>query len=337
MKDSKNIKLILLKNIPFILFAVVFIVFGLFSPNWFTYTNFENIIKQSSYIGILATGMTFVLLTGGVDLSVGANMFLSASVAALMIQNGAPIWVGITVCLLIGIAFGCVNAFFIVKLKMLPFIVTLATLTAGRGLTLIITKSVALNLPPQLTTGVGSGRLFGFLPYPILIFIIILIIGSVFLKNVPLGRQIYAIGNDKEASMKAGINVDKVLMFVYIFSGLLAAIAAIVSISQIGNVTPGFGEADEFDAISATILGGTSMAGGAGTVFPGALIGTVLIQMIQAGLIYMQVDLYVQPLISALIILLAVFLDSMRSRYIKKLERRNIRTEEKVIAEKTTP
>lgn len=328
MKGAKNLKLMIWKLIPFILFVIVFVIFGVSTKNWFTVTNFENIIRQSSYIGILASGMTFVLLTGGTDLSVGANMFLSGSVAGILIAKGAPVWVGILACLLVGTIFGCVNAFFIVKMKVLPFVVTLSTLTAGRGLTLILTKSEAINLPPQLVSGIGSGRLFGVLPYPILFFVVVALIASVILKYLPLGRQIYAVGNDKEIAKKAGINVDRILTFVYIFSGFLASLAAIVSVSQIGNITAGFGVGDEFDAISASILGGTSMAGGAGTVFPGAIIGTLLIQMVEAGLVYMQVDIYVQPLVSAMVILTAVFLDSIRTKYIRKLEQRNIRTEE---------
>lgn len=328
MENSKNIKLFFLKSIPLFLFVAVFVVFGFLSPNWFTLSNFENIARQSSYIGVLATGMTFVLLTAGIDLSVGANMFLSASVCGLLIARGWPVWLSLIVCLLVGFVYGCINAFFIVRMKVMPFIVTLATMTAGRGLTLVITKSDAVAMPSSLVSTVGSGRLFGVLPYPVLIFAVVAAAGAIFLKFVPLGRQIYAVGNSQENAQKAGINVNRVLTFVYILSGVLAALAGIVSVTQIGNINAGFGEGNEFDAVSATILGGTSMMGGAGTVFPGAVIGTFLIQMIEAGLVYMQVDLYIQPIISALIILLAVFLDSVRSRYIRKLQQRNIRVEE---------
>jgi ribose/xylose/arabinose/galactoside ABC-type transport system permease subunit len=325
--QNNNLKLLLLKSIPFVLFVFVFVLFGFSARNWYTIRNFENIIRQSSYIGILAAGMTFVLLTGGVDLSVGANMFLSGSIAGLLIARGTPTWLGIAACLLVGTCFGTFNAFFIVKLKVLPFVVTLATLTAGRGLTLIFTRSVAVDLPPALISGIGSGRFLG-IPYSIIFFGVVLVISSLILKYTPLGRQIYAVGHDTEAAKKAGIRTERVLAFVYIFNGFLAALAAIVSVSQIGNITAGFGVGDEFDAISASVLGGTSMSGGVGTVFPGAFIGTLLVQMVEAGLVYMQVDLYIQPLVSALVILTAVFLDSIRTRFIHRLEQRNIRNEE---------
>ncbi len=328
MENSKNVKLFWLKSIPFVLFVTVFLVFGFLSPNWFTVNNFENIARQSSYIGILATGITFVMLTGGIDLSVGANMFLSSSVCGILISQGWPIWLALIVCLAIGCLYGVFNAFFVVRMRVMPFIVTLATMTAGRGLTLVITKSEAISMPGSLVSTIGSGKLFGVLPYPILIFAVVAAFGAVFLKFVPFGRKIYAVGHSKENAQKAGINVNRVLIFVYVLSGILAALAGLVSVTQIGNINAGFGEGDEFDAIAATILGGTSMMGGAGTVFPGAVIGTLLIQMISTGLVYMQVDLYIQPIISALIILLAVFLDSMRSRYIRKLQQRNIRVEE---------
>lgn len=325
MKNYKNIKLFLLKNSPVILFIVIFIIFGILSPNWFTLKNLENILKQSSYMGILATALTVVMLTGGTDLSVGSNMVLSASIAGLLMKEGMPIPAALLACVLVGLLFGCFNAFFIVKLNVLPFITTLATLVAGRGLALVITGSVGINLPKQLISGFGAGKAFGILPYPIVAFLLVIAVMAVFLRYTQTGRQIYAVGNDAESAQKAGINVKKILTIVYVTSGVLASIAGIVSVAQIGNVTAGFGTGYEFEAISASILGGTSMAGGVGTVFPGALLGTITIQMIQAGLVYMQVDLYVQPIVTALILLFAVFLDSVRTKYIRKMEARNIR------------
>lgn len=327
MRENKNLKLFVLKKFPIILFFVIFIMFGIFSSNWFTFKNLENILNQSSYIGILATAITLVLLTGGVDISIGANMFLSASIAGLLMAKGWPIWSTVIVCIFIGFIYGCVNSFLVVRLKIVPFIATLGTMTAGRGLALILTGSATVSLPKQLISGFGSGKLMGIIPYPIIIFLLIIIVVAVFLRYVPLGRRIYAVGNDAECAKKAGINVNKTISIVYITCGILAAIAGIVSAAQIGNVSAGFGVGYEFNAIAASVLGGTSMIGGIGTVFPGALIGTLIMQMIQAGLVYMQVDLYIQPIVNATIILLAVFLDSVRTNYIKRLDARNIRVD----------
>lgn len=328
MRTTKNLRLILLQNIPIALFVLVFLVFGVSSKNWFTWANFSNILTQSSYIGILTVGITLVLLTGGTDLSVGANMYLSASIAGLLIRAGVNIPVSLLACLLVGIVFGCVNAFFVVKVKIPPFVVTIGTLTAGRGIALLLTNSEQIPMPQTLISGIGSGKLLGVIPYPVIIFALVVVVVAVLLKSTTVGRQLYAVGFDKEAAQKGGIPVSGVLAKAYILCGFLAALSAIVSIAQIGSVIPAFGEGYEFNAISASVLGGTSLAGGIGSIFPGVVIGTILIQMVEAGLVFMQVDLYIQPLISALVILLAVFLDSVRTRYILKLQQRNIRTEE---------
>lgn len=334
MKETGNkIKLGLLKNTSAVLFAIIFIIFGILSPRFLTYQNFENILTQASYIGILAVGMTFVLLTGGIDLSIGSVMYLSAATAGVLIRDiNMPVWLALLIAILIGLLFGAFNAFAIIKLKILPFVVTLSTMVAGRGITLLITKSKAVTLPDTITS-IGSTRIFG-IPLPIIIFAIIVIIAYIFLKMTPLGRQIYAIGNDAEAAKKAGLKPEKIIATVYILCAVMAAIGGIISVSQIGIINAGFGEGDEFDAIAAAVLGGTSLMGGIGSVFPGTVIGTVLIQMVQAGLVYLQVDLYIQPLVSAGIIFLAVFLDGIRNIQVQKLEKRNIRTEKVLVGKK---
>jgi ribose transport system permease protein len=321
-----KLRLLALKNTSIILFIVVFVIFGIMSPKFFALKNFETIATGASYIGIIAVGMTFVLLTGGIDLSVGSVMYVSAAVCGLLISKyNAPIWIALIAAMVVGITVGAFNAFAIIKLKILPFIVTLSTMVAARGIGLFITKSKAVNFPDSITS-IGSVRVIG-IPLPMIIFALVVFVAYLFLTKTPLGRQIYAVGNDFEAAKKTGINTEKTLATVYIVCGLLAAIGGIVSVSQLGIVTAGFGDGDEFDAIAAAVLGGASLFGGIGSVFPGTVIGTVLIQMVQAGLVYIQADLYIQPIISAGIIFLAVFLDSVRIGQITKLERRNIRTE----------
>jgi ribose transport system permease protein len=321
-----KIQIFILKNIPYILFALIFIVFGILSPRFFQYDNFESIATSAAYIGIATVGMTFVLLIGGIDLSVGSNMFMSAACVGLMIQNWKfPIWLALLCGVLIGTILGAFNAFCIVKLKILPFLVTLSMLVTIRGLTQLLTQSQEVPLPDSISS-FGADKFLG-IPLTIIIYVVILVIAFVIQKYTSLGRQIYAVGNDPEGAKKAGINSDGVIYFIYIFCGFLAAIAGIVSVSQQGSVNAGFGEGEEFKAISAAVLGGTSLFGGVGTILPGAVIGTVLIQMVQSGLVYIQMDLYVQPLVTAGIIFLAVFLDSIRNRQITKIERRKIRVE----------
>jgi len=327
-RATEKLMLIALRNVPLILFALIFVVFGLLSPRFFQYRNFENIIKQASYIGMVAVGMTFVLLTAGIDLSVGSNMYLSAVVAGLLINRcGAPVWLALVCCLGVGLAFGAFNAVAVAKLRMIPFVVTLGTLVAGRGLALWLTKSKAVPFPDSVIR-IGSVRLFGIVPLPIVLFATVVFCAHIFLQRTASGRQMYAVGRDLEAARKAGINADRIRATAYVICGLLAALGGFISVAQLGIVNAGFGEGDEFDAIAAAVLGGTSLFGGRGSVFPGTVLGAVLIQMVTAGLVFTQVDLYLQPLVAAAIIFLAVFLDSLRHKQLARLGRRHIRIED---------
>lgn len=313
-----------LSNTSIILFLLLFVVFGLIAPRFFTGKNLENILFSASYIGILATGMTFVLLAGGIDLSVGSNMYLSGIIAGLLINNvGAPVWLAFLVAMVVGAVYGLINAFFITRLKIVPFIVTLSTLIAGRGIGLLITRSKSVDLPPNVNA-LSTTDVLGFIPGPIFVFALVVLVAHLVLSRTQFGRQVYALGNNDEAAQKAGINDRRLLTQIYVVSGVLAAVAGLVSLSQIGRIQPNFGEAYELDAIAAAVLGGASLFGGIGSIFPGTVVGTLMIEMIDAGLVFANVDIYLQPIVLAAIIFFAVFLDSVRSRQIARLERRNI-------------
>ncbi len=326
--NKKQIPLILLQNMPLVLFILILLLFGMLSNRFLQIESLLTITKQASYIGIVAVGITFVLLTAGIDLSVGSNMYLSAIVAGVLINSySVPVWLALIACLGVGFIFGSINAFFITRVKIIPFIVTLATMVAGRGLGLMITKSRAVSFPDSVVQ-IGSIQVFGFLPLPIVIFAAVVIFAHVFLKQLQIGRQIYAVGNDITAAEKAGINTVRVLASTYVVCGVLAALGGFISVAQLGIVNAGFGRGDEFDAIAAAVLGGVSLFGGIGTVFPGTVLGAILIQMVWRGLVFTQVDLYLQPLVFAGILFVAVFLDSVKNHYLAKLRRRHIRTDE---------
>jgi ribose transport system permease protein len=317
-----------LNNIPLLLFALIFIVFGLIAPQSLRYQSLENAIKQASYVGIIAVGMTFVLLTGGIDLSVGSNMYVSAAIAGLAIQHySIGPWLALILCLCVGASFGAVNAFAVAKLKIMPFVVTLAMMVAGRGIGLMFTKSRAVNFPDSVT-GLGSAELFGLVPYPIVVFAAVVFCAWLLLERTALGRQIYAVGFSKENAHKAGVNTDRAIVTAYVLCGVFASLGGYISVAQLGNVNAGFGKGDEFDAIAAAVLGGVSLFGGAGRVFPGVVLGAVFIQAVSIGLVSARVDLYLHPLIAAAFIFFAVLIDSLRNAYIAKLGRRNIRVEE---------
>lgn len=319
--------MIVLRNVPMLMFIGTFVVFGLLSPRFLEYQSLENIAKQASYIGIVAVGMTFVLLTAGIDLSVGSNMYVSAVTAGLLMERYAvsPV-LALLVCLGVGLAFGLVNALAVTRLHIIPFVVTLATQFAGRGLGWMLSKSRAVAFP-QSVTGLGAAELLG-IPGPIVIFACVVLVAWIVLNRTTLGRQIYAVGYGSEVAHKAGINVPRVQATAYVICGVLASLGGFISVAQLGNVNSGFGEMVEFQAIAAAVLGGTSLFGGIGNVFPGTVLGALLIQMVWAGLVATRTDLYLQPLIAAGIIFIAVLLDSLRNTVLARLGRHNIRIEE---------
>ena len=305
-----------------ILFALVVLVFGLMSPTFFTGKNALNILTQASSTGILAVGMTFVLLTAGVDLSVGSIMFVAAAVGGKLALSGAPLPVVLAVMLGLGGLYGALNALCITRLAIMAFIVTLATRYFGRGLGLRITETRAMNLPESFYE-LGAARIIG-VPLPVLVFTAVVLVAHLILTRTPFGRQIYAVGGDAEAARKAGIPTRAILFSVYVIGGLCAAMAGIVALSQAPAVSPGFGNNREFMAIAAAVLGGTSLFGGRGAVFPGTVLGAVLIQTIENGLNILNVNPYLYPLITSAVIFVAVLLDAVRNRVLARAARRKI-------------
>jgi ribose transport system permease protein len=321
-----RLRLLMLNNAPLGLFMIVLAVFGALSPRFFTGPNLANIIVQSSSTAIVAIGMTFVLLTAGVDLSVGAVMFVAAAVAGKMVLAGAPLWLALVVILVIGLACGALNAFFITRLRLIAFVVTLATLYVGRGFALWLTETRAMNLPASFLN-LGTNRWVG-LPVPIWILAAVLAVAHLVLSRTMFGRQVYAVGQDLEGARKAGIKTGRILAAVYVISGFTAAVGGILALAQLGSVSPTFGMNKEFSAIAAAVLGGTSLFGGRGRVFPGTVLGAVLIQSVENGLVIVNADPYLYPLVTSGIIFLAVLLDSVRTGLFAKWSRRPIRVEE---------
>ena len=314
--------LLALNNAPAALFAVVLALFGLLSPQFLTGQNLTNIGVQGSSTAILAIGMTFVLLTGGVDLSVGATMFIGAAIAGKLVLGGESFGVALVAMLAAGAAWGGVNALLITRAGVMPFVVTLGTLYIGRGLALWITETRAMNLPESFLQ-LGAAKLAG-VPVPIMVFATVLALAHLTLTRTPFGRQIYAVGADLDAARKAGLRTGRILFGVYLICGMCAALGGIISLAQIGAVSPKFGENREFAAIAAAVLGGTSLFGGRGQVFPGTVIGALLIQSVESGLVILNADPYLYPLITSAIIFVAVLLDSLRNQVIARIARRKI-------------
>lgn len=302
----------LLDFAPLLLFAAVIAFFGTQSGKFLEPRNLVNIVVQASSTGIVAVGMTFVLLTAGVDLSVGSIMFVTAAIAGKMALAGWPLPSALLVMVGVALAFSAFNAFFVTRIRVVAFIVTLATLFIGRGLGLRITETRALNLPDSFLQ-LGAARFLG-VPLPAWLFAIVLIIAHLVLTRTPFGRQVLAVGHDPEMARKAGIQTNRILAAVYLISGLCAAIAAMVTLGQLGAVSPKFGEQKEFAAIAAAVLGGTSLFGGRGNVLPGTLLGALLIQAIENGLVVINANPYLYPMVTSVVIFAAVVLENLRRR-----------------------
>lgn len=270
--------------------------------------------------------MTFVLLTAGVDLSVGAIMFVAAAVAGKLLLSGYSLPLSLFAMLATGLCFGMFNAILVTRLRIVAFIATLGTLYAGRGLGLWMTKTRAMNLPSGFLE-LGTERLFG-VPLPIIVFCLVLVLAHLTLTRTPFGRQLYAVGSNLEAARKAGINTRRLLGSVYVICGLCAGIGCFLSLTQLGAVSPTFGTNREFAAIAAAVLGGTSLFGGRGSVFPGTVMGAVLIQSIENGLVIVNADPYLYPLVTSGIIFVAVLIDSSRRRLLEHLQPRKLAGEQ---------
>lgn len=294
------------------LFILILATFGLLSPQFFTLQNLINVLIQASSLAIIATGMTFVLLTAGIDLSVGSVMFLAGVISGKMVVSGAPLWLACIIVLITGIVYGFMNAFFIYRFKIIPFIVTLATFYMGRGLGLYLSDTRAINLPEPFLQ-IGSAKFLG-VPFPIVIMVLVVAIAHIFLTKTAFGRQIYAVGNNADKARKAGLPVNNILLSVYLICGFCAATGGLVAIAQLGAISPTFGIQSEFMAIAAAVLGGTSLFGGKGKVFPGTVVGAIMIQALQSGLVMVNADPYLYPLITGGVIFLIVLIDSIRHK-----------------------
>ena len=297
-----------------LLLVILFVGMGLSlaSDTFLSVANFTNVARQISINGILAVGVTFVLLTAGVDLSLGSVVALSGVACATFAHPGEhTVFVPIAVGLMTGAACGLLNGVLVTRGGVAPFIVTLGMMTIARGLALIFSggRPVA-NMSNELTA--LAGDIWG-IPIPVLCFAGVALAAWFFLKNFRLGRHIYAVGGNENAARAAGVPVERVKLFAYGLCGLLTGLAGVVLAARITTGQPNAGQAYELDAIAAVVIGGTSLAGGVGTI-TGTLLGVLLIGVINNGLDLMGVSSYYQAVIKGVIIVGAVWLDRRQAR-----------------------
>ena len=294
----------------FVAFAIICLVLALSTPRFFTVSNLMTIGNQVSINALLAFGVTFVIITGGIDLSLGSMVAVTGVVAAMFAHPDTyPVIVPIFIGLAAGSAMGAFNGLVITKSKVPPFIVTLGTMTIGRGLALILSKGRPVSNLSDSFNFIGGGNLFG-IPFPIIILIVAFVVCSIVLNKTILGRYMYAVGGNEPAARASGIRVSRVKMWVYTICGLLSAMGGILLTSRITTGQPNAGSGFELDAIAAAIIGGTSTSGGTGSM-TGTLIGALLIGVISNSLDLLNVTSYYQQVVMGAIIIGAVVLDSV--------------------------
>lgn len=308
-QNGSDWKRFLIKYAVYFALMVLFIILSFASPVFLTANNLINVLRQMSVIGIISVGMTLVIITGGIDLSVGAVVAMTAVVATSLAQTEGsyPLGAALLIGVLVGAAMGSFTGFFVAKINVAPFIATLATMTIGRGLALVYTDGKPISKLSPAYTFIGKGTVGG-IPVPVVIFLVVVALGVFLLHFTKFGRHIYAIGGNEKSAIVSGINAVKIKFFVYLISGVLSSIAAIVLSARIQTGQPAAGDGYELDAITAVVIGGTSLSGGTGTIL-GTIIGILIIGFMSNGLDLMGVSAYYQKVIKGIIILIAVTID----------------------------
>lgn len=289
---------------------IVCAVLSVLTPRFLTVQNLMIIVTQVSINALLAFGVTFVIITGGIDLSIGSIVAVTGVVAASFAHPDTfPVVVPVGVGLLAGLAFGAFNGFVITRSKVPPFIVTLGTMTIGRGLALILSKGRPISNLSDAFNFLGGGKVLG-VPMLVIILLIAFVLCAIVLRKTVIGRYMYAVGGNEQAARASGISLSRVKLVVYTLCGGLAGLAGILLTSRITTGQPNAGAGFELDAIAAAIIGGTSTSGGTGTI-TGTLLGALLIGVISNGLDLMNVTSYYQQVVMGAIIIGAVVLDSV--------------------------
>ncbi|CQR24784.1 ribose ABC transporter permease [Streptococcus varani] len=289
------------------------VVITMINPNFLTTNNLLNLLLQVTANGFIAFGMTFVILTGGIDLSVGSILALSSALTAGLIAAGVPVPFAIVLAICLGGIFGMLNGLLVAFGKLAPFIVTLASMTIFRGATLVFTNG------NPLTQGLGDSFLFQFLgqgyivgiPFPVILMFLVFLILYLLLHKTAFGKSVYALGGNEKAAYISGVKLNKVKIIIYTISGIMASISGLIITSRLSSAQPTAGASYEMDAIAAVVLGGTSLSGGKGRIL-GTLIGALIIGVLNNGLNIIGLSAFWQQVVKGGVILIAVLLDRFK-------------------------
>jgi ribose transport system permease protein len=297
---------------------VLFIVFSITARNFFSMRTVLTLALQTSTITLMGIGVTFAIITGGIDLSIGSVVALSGTIAVMAAIAGVPNWLSMIIGLLVGVVCGLLNGLKITKMKLPPFIATLGMMMVARGVGLTITNANAKPAPEGFGE-LGNGTIFGTGPqfpgisYPVIIMVVVAIICHLILSKTRLGRYSYAVGSNEEATRLAGIKIQWVKIINYIFSGLLASLVGIILASRMITSQPNSGQGYEMNAIAAAVIGGASLMGGVGTV-AGTVIGSFIIGILTVGLTMAGANYFMQQIVIGLVVIGAVTVDQLKGR-----------------------
>jgi ribose transport system permease protein len=297
---------------PLLGLVVLVAVLALLSPFFLTVNNISNVLQQIAVLAILALGATAVIITGGIDLSVGSVLALAAAVAAWSFAVvGLPMVVAVLVALVVGAAAGLVNGLLITGARLPPFIATLATLSVARGLALIVTDGRPISGFPDGFRAISTLNLFGLVPVSVLLVAVLYALGAAYLRYRPSGRALYAIGGNEEVARLSGVAVAREKLKVYVAAGGLAAIGGLVLAARLNSAQPIAGVGIELDVIAAVVIGGASLSGGAGSV-TGTFVGALVIGVLRNGLNLLDVSSFWQQVVIGIVIAGAVMVDTLR-------------------------
>lgn len=298
---------------------VLGLVMSYASPYFLKTQNLFNVLRGMSTIGIMAIGMTMVIVSGGIDLSVGSVAAVSAMLTArLMTYHNVPPWISFACGMLMGLTLGATNGLIITRIKVNPFITTLGMMSIARGLTYLLATglqgTVASNIPMRnpAVNFLGAGYV-GVVPFPVIEMVVLVTIFSIFLQHFVLGRQIYAVGSNEQAARLSGVNVANVRLFVYTLLGGLSALAGVMGAGLLSTAPTNLGLGNELDVIAAVVIGGASLAGGEGTIL-GAVIGAAIMAVIRNAFVLLKLPIYLQTIAIGVVIIIAVALDQLRKR-----------------------
>jgi len=287
---------------------IISIVASILSPSFLSMNNMLNVVRQITVASIVGCGMTFVILTGGIDLSVGSILGLAGVISAGVLQSTNNVFLAIVSAVGIGLICGLLNGFFVAQCKIPAFIATLGMMTLLRGCILVYTNGSPISIKSDVYKIIGKGEILGILPVPIFILIIIFLIAHFILSQTNYGRSVYALGGNRVATWLSGISIKRTEWVVYIISGVLSAVAGVILTARLGSAQSTGGEGIEMDAIAAVILGGTSMSGGLGFVLP-TVVGAMIMGIIDNILTLLNVNPHATNIVKGAVILGAVLLD----------------------------